>query len=343
MTKNIIWKIIIWIVFFTIFLLVTIPNLSKYNDFIENNKELELNQKTLYQDIDNFNLDSIKYLNPNIIRTPNEQVWLYIANKIKNAKHKIYLEVYILTHDKIVSELINAQNRWLDVKVILEKDVYLNPYANKKTIKRLQEAWIKVNFRPKWFNFMHAKYILIDSDWLLSTGNFSFSSFKKNSEFLVTSFDSNIIKSNKQNIFIFLKLLFLSDYNNIDFVKNNDYIILPKLGARHKLEYILNSAKENIILKVQSISDKKIISILKEKYKEWIKLDISVADPNLYPSNQNIIDQFKKLWIKIKYTKKPYLHAKYFLVDNNIIYIWSINFSSNSLDNNREVWIIFKK
>lgn len=343
MTKNIIWKITIWIISLVIFLIVTIPGLSEYNDFIENNKEFKLDKEIFYKNLDNFNLDAIKYLNPTILETPDEQIWLYIADKIKDAKHKIYLEVYILTHDKIISELINAQNRWLDVKIILEKDVYLGSYVNNKTIKRLEEAWIKIKFRPKWFRFMHAKYILIDSNWLLSTGNFSFSSFKKNSEFLVTSFDSNITNKNKQNIFNFLKKLFLADYSDITFIQNNDYIILSKLWARHKLEYILKSAKKSITFKIQSLSDKSIVNILKEKHKEWVILNISVANPNSYPSNKDVIDQFKNLWIKVKFTKKPYLHAKYFLVDNEIIYIWSINFSTNSLDNNREVGIIFKK
>ncbi len=47
------------------------------------------------------------------------------------------------------------------------------------------------------------------------------------------------------------------------------------------------------------------------------------------------------LWIDIKFPKKPYIHAKAFLVDNKILFIWSINFTSNSIDNNREVAVIF--
>jgi phosphatidylserine/phosphatidylglycerophosphate/cardiolipin synthase-like enzyme len=30
------------------------------------------------------------------------------------------------------------------------------------------------------------------------------------------------------------------------------------------------------------------------------------------------------------------------LIDTSYIYVWSVNFTTNSFDNNREVWVIFK-
>jgi phosphatidylserine/phosphatidylglycerophosphate/cardiolipin synthase-like enzyme len=38
-------------------------------------------------------------------------------------------------------------------------------------------------------------------------------------------------------------------------------------------------------------------------------------------------------------SKKPYLHAKIFLIDGKRIIIWSANMTQNALDNNREILI----
>jgi phosphatidylserine/phosphatidylglycerophosphate/cardiolipin synthase-like enzyme len=42
-------------------------------------------------------------------------------------------------------------------------------------------------------------------------------------------------------------------------------------------------------------------------------------------------------WTRVK---KPYLHGKSILVDHHKIFLWSQNLTTNSLQNNREVWVI---
>jgi phosphatidylserine/phosphatidylglycerophosphate/cardiolipin synthase-like enzyme len=49
------------------------------------------------------------------------------------------------------------------------------------------------------------------------------------------------------------------------------------------------------------------------------------------------------LWYLWSYTRKlskPYLHAKMILIDHEILLLWSMNLSANSLDMNREIWIL---
>jgi phosphatidylserine/phosphatidylglycerophosphate/cardiolipin synthase-like enzyme len=46
--------------------------------------------------------------------------------------------------------------------------------------------------------------------------------------------------------------------------------------------------------------------------------------------------------IHIGYSKKPYVHAKAGVVDGKYLFIGSMNFTSNALDHNREVGILFE-
>lgn len=60
-----------------------------------------------------------------------------------------------------------------------------------------------------------------------------------------------------------------------------------------------------------------------------------------YPANEDDIEELRSHGITIHTPDKPYVHAKAIFVDGEIGYIGSINFTQNSIDNNREVGLLF--
>jgi phosphatidylserine/phosphatidylglycerophosphate/cardiolipin synthase-like enzyme len=46
------------------------------------------------------------------------------------------------------------------------------------------------------------------------------------------------------------------------------------------------------------------------------------------------------LWTYTRKLATPYLHAKMILIDHKILLLGSMNLSANSLDKNREIWIL---
>jgi phosphatidylserine/phosphatidylglycerophosphate/cardiolipin synthase-like enzyme len=70
-------------------------------------------------------------------------------------------------------------------------------------------------------------------------------------------------------------------------------------------------------------------------------LDIQIIISKNSEKNDNY-NKLLKSWIKIKFLQKSNQHSKIIQVDDKYIFIWSINFSKQSFDENRELWIILK-
>ena len=320
--------------FSVLFFLVSCSN--EYFDYHSDNSFFETQLSAIKKDKDIFDLGKIKELNPEITILPDEAMTLdKIVDKIRGSKKRVYLEVYILTEKRIISELLAAKNRWLDVRVILEKNVLWSPSINNKTFKTLKDSWIEVYYASdKNYVFTHSKFFITDDSYIIWTWNMSHSTFYKNKEFYV--FDDN-----PKNLWI-LERVFDDDTKWIKSVYCSENIIVSPSCSRLAFEKALWQARENIYIYAQEISDFSFEKIIKEKALWWIKIKMILANPKIVKWNQKIIDEFKgDKNISIYIPKKFYIHAKVFVVDNKAVYIGSINFTSNSMDNNREAWIIF--
>jgi len=71
-----------------------------------------------------------------------------------------------------------------------------------------------------------------------------------------------------------------------------------------------------------------------------VQVKILLADIKNSEINREAGQYFQTQNVQVKYLRKPFLHAKLIIVDNEILYLGSINFSSPSLDENRELGIL---
>lgn len=308
---------------------------SCQNEYVEFHKNKEI-EKQIQTEISNFSFEKIEYLSWITLKnTPDLKLLDELTNKIDNAKSRVYVEVYIFTEKRLKKSLINAKKRWLDVKVILEKNIYLAWNLNKETFKDLEKNGIEVIYsNPENYSLNHSKMMIIDEEVIISTGNFSYSTFKYNREFF-------IFLDNKVLLPIFLEI-FENDFFWIKKNINHSNLVLSPFSSRDKLEYLLNNTKKTIKIYAHNISDNSILNILLEKQKSWVEIKMILPDLKKVPSNENEIELLKKNNINLKMVDKPEIHAKSILIDEKYLYIWSINFSSYSMDKNREIWILIK-
>jgi phosphatidylserine/phosphatidylglycerophosphate/cardiolipin synthase-like enzyme len=226
--------------------------------------------------------------------------------------------------------VIDAYARGIDVQILLERNVYWLPKVNIPIYSEFQKAWIPVKYTDSYrFTFTHSKFWIIDNIYFISTGNFTKSFFESNRDFIFYSSDRFTLD--------FLSQLFLWDmsYLGVDRSRIPDHLVLSPIDARAKIWYLLNNAQKDIKIYTQTLSDPDIINILKKKKKEWTIIHICTANNE---SNQISSSGSHIPWV---FLKKPYLHGKIVFVDWEDIFIWSQNFTTNSLNNNREVGIIF--
>ena len=136
-----------------------------------------------------FHTDKISQSNKNMFQinssivtvlfSPYDTPSSYIIKHISNAKKYIYIPAFVITHNNITNALVEAYNRGIDVKVILD--------ATSITSRNIKYKFLKDNNIPvKIENFagkMHSKSMIIDDRYIIvGSMNFSNSGDSKNDE-----------------------------------------------------------------------------------------------------------------------------------------------------------------
>ncbi|MDP2395997.1 MAG: hypothetical protein Q8M44_03800, partial [bacterium] len=94
-------------------------NFEEYKSFHQDKLNTEKNEKTLKQELINFDLEELKELSDvKFYYTPNKDLLNNIVELINNAKENIYLETYMLTEKRIQEALIKAKKREISIKII---------------------------------------------------------------------------------------------------------------------------------------------------------------------------------------------------------------------------------
>lgn len=330
-TKKII-QIIISLLFF-IFLVFSFW--KEYFTFHEEKQEVEVEKQVVSQWIKDFSLDKIREINDTkFYYTPYKDLLEQIVNDIKTAKKKVFVEVYTLTETRIIEALKNAKDRGIDVRVILEKNPYKALTLNKKAFEYLQENDVNIIWsNPETYSLNHTKLLIIDKSVYLSTWNFTHSTFLYNRDLFLYMKDEKVVSD--------LENIFLIDFQYRDnLVYSHDLVLSPSY-SREKFEKLFSSATKSIKLYFQYIKDKDLEDLLIKKTLEWVDIEIIVSKSS-YKEDREELDDLMSYWIKIYPILKYKNHSKAILIDEKYLFIWSINFSTYSLDKNREIWILLK-
>lgn len=280
-----------------------------------------------------FDVSKIEQRDYQILITPDKTVIDKIVDKINRAKTRVFIETYIFTEKRILKSVLDAKKRWIDVRVVLEQNVYWLWNINKKSFEQLNWIRAKVVY-AKNYNFTHSKFFIIDNEYIISTWNISYSTYSQNREFLVIWDNSSDLR--------YLENVFQKDFSWEKYISCNNTIISSPSCSRNPLYKIIEWAKKKIYIYEQSIDDIEFQELLIDKFKSWIEVKLIIWDYNKVKSNKLTFDKFKFVGIPIIAPKKPYVHAKSFLIDDDIIFVWSVNLTNNSMENNREIGTIFK-
>lgn len=253
---------------------------------------------------------------------------------IGRAKQILWLQTYEFTEKKIKQQFKDLLDKNIEVKLIMENQKF-QQFQN--TFKQIQNlfAWYR-NFQIKSDSQMHTKYVhskiaIIDSGFLIQTANLTHSSFFTNREYFFWSTDTGVLMS--------LRTIFQKDREGKPLLKTDIHpnIVVCNINCRSVIEYLIQSATGSITIQNQYIDDLHIQWLLKQKIKELWAKNIQIQ----LPTTDKNKDTQHLLWTaSVHLFSKPYLHAKMLLIDNRILLLWSMNLSANSLDNNREIWIL---
>ena len=110
-------------------------------------------------------------------------------------------------------------------------------------------------------------------------------------------------------------------------------LLICPIQCREKITDAIWDAQESIWIEAQYIQDEGIVAALRKKQLDGIDVRILVGKHQ----DEGRLETFGT-WVQVY--DEYYLHAKNILIDENILLMWSMNLSTNALDNNREIGII---
>ncbi len=111
----------------------------------------------------------------NVCFTPPSGCGSLIAAEISRAKESIYVQAFGLTSQKIVDQLIRAQQNGVQVRVLLDKSNLNDKYSKMSELKR---AGIEVSI-DRVPGIAHNKIMIIDKSKVI-TGSFNFTNAADN-------------------------------------------------------------------------------------------------------------------------------------------------------------------
>jgi phosphatidylserine/phosphatidylglycerophosphate/cardiolipin synthase-like enzyme len=156
--------------------------------------------------------------------------WKILRDTIEGSGSTIFVNVYQMTSEWIVSSLIGARERGVEVKVILEGGpVGGTSYSSEILADRLTRSGIEVRWicnrieediRDR-YRYNHAKYIIVDGGiTLVSTDNFKDSSFPRNGQILEDSTRGWIVSVDSVELAMEMEKIFFEDWEGHDMITN---------------------------------------------------------------------------------------------------------------------------
>lgn len=233
---------------------------------------------------------------------------------------QILTEVYLLSDPEIIDALKNKSG-----KIILEQHPFGNNTLNFKTKPILEEAGLLVNWGSLNFPYTHAKFIIFDNQIVCILNlNLTKTGFEKNREFNICSGNSEDITETTN--------IFNADWERKNYSPTNKNLVISPNNSRGKLTALISSAQKSLDIEMEVLTDKEIINLLSAKSK-IIPVRIILPDPKKV-KNSDIPGA------EVKILANPYPHAKLIIADGERAYVGSVNLTTQSLDQNRELGIL---
>jgi phosphatidylserine/phosphatidylglycerophosphate/cardiolipin synthase-like enzyme len=256
-----------------------------------------------------------------------------LVDAIESAEREILVEIYLLSDKKIINALVDAREHGVKVMVMMEQHPFGGSALNPKTKKELDSHAVLTQWSNPSFALTHEKAIIIDANKaFILTQNLTTSSFSKNREYDIL--DTNPIDVTE------IRNIFIADWERKSFSPPaNTNIIESPDNSRPALTSLLNNATQTIDAETEDIVDTKLVQLLSNKAKTT-KIRLLVPTLSQLEANEPALSKLQKSGVQVKTIFSPYMHAKMIIADDKKAYVGSINFSTQSMDKNRELGII---
>jgi len=254
-----------------------------------------------------------------------------LLSAIQGAQSSVHVTMYLLDDSTFIQAFINLKSAGKDVKVMLNQNFIGGMGSNQSAYDSLSSAGVTVAWAPAGYSLTHEKCVIIDGKtaWIM-TMNMENSS-PSNREYLAIDTDLADVQE--------ADAIFGADMANKSYAPSGALVVAPN-NARAKMLQLIATATKTIDVEGEELSDYMIVGALASAQMAGIHVRVVLSDTTPSTSEQMAITQLKAASVPLVSVSSPYIHAKAFVVDGKTMYVGSANFTTGSLQYNRELGVL---
>lgn len=261
-----------------------------------------------------------------------------IYNLLSSAKKSIDMTMYNLTDPQVNTILTSAVARGVTVRVILDQNY--EKAENTPAYNTLTAGKVQVHWANPAYACTHQKTITVDgATSAILTLNLEAADYS-------TSRDFAVITNNAADIAAIVAT-FNADFTNAAITPpTGQNLVWSPTNSRTTITALINGAAKSLLISQEEMEDTGIETALKAALKRGVA--VTLVQENTKGEYTPILNTLKSAGASIAtYSSRTgyYIHAKTFLADYGTpqakLFVGSENVSTDSLDKNRELGLIF--
>ncbi len=270
-----------------------------------------------------------------------------VIDAIDGAQSSIKMVIFHLTVQTVVDALAAAAKRGVDVEIIIDQGNWSgHTHASLKT--ELASAGVVVHPSSSGFRITHEKSFVVDEDTAYIMSLNLTSPYVTTRDYAVATRDAGVVKE-------FLSV-FAADVTNAANGTattppvSNAHLAWSPVNSESRLVAFVNAATKSLVVSSENLGDAPIQAALVAAAKRGVSVRViaPMCDQNVDPTydlpflSQLVAGGAKARAMPTPSTAAiPYEHAKMMVADNARAFIGSVNFSTASTTNARELGIFF--
>ena len=258
-----------------------------------------------------------------------------VYQAVTGAQRSIDLVMYELEDATAVSDLVQAERRGVAVRVILDQ-----AYArseNQAAYAALLGGGVAVHWSSTQVDITHQKTLIVDArEALIMTGNLTSQYYATTRDFVVEDTDPVDVAA--------IGAVFDADFSGSPVTPSAGDDLVWSPGAEPRLASVIGGATKRLLVENEEMSDPEIIAALEAAAGRGVDVEVCMTDSSSWSSEFAALVHAGVRVVTYAPDASLYIHAKVIVADpgsaDERAFVGSENFSSTSLDRNRELGIV---
>ena len=258
-----------------------------------------------------------------------------IYNFVNSATTSINVTIYELKDTTLENDLVSREKAGATVRVILDQ---AQKSYNTAAYNTLTAGGVGVTYSSTAFTYTHQKTITVNNnESYISTGNFD-------TTYYATSRDFGVFDTNAADVAAIVAV-FNADYAKTSITPSDGTdLVWSPTDSQSQLLALINGAQHTLDIEQEEFSDTTLVNAIVADAKRGVTVRVVVESPSSYTTEINEVTAAGGKVTGYSSTTGFYIHGKTVIADYGTstakVFMGSENFSSNSLNDNRELGII---